>query len=377
MTEIFRYISHYSTLDKLENMVDEMKCHPDSLETKNKNFPYVAHEGNSLLYEIIIKFSELTARHTPPTRPQGLRIIEKLLKKGADPNKFRRPKSGSGTFGIETCPMYQAINRNHNDIAELFFKYGGKADIDGTNELLHCASGYNHHGIPNYKMCLLLLNNGGSTKTLVRGKITILQDFEKHYPNELKYPQSYKRYQENIQNIHKLFKNPDGTLAAEKRKIAEAERQRQAAEAERQRQAAEAERQRQEAEAERQRQAAETERQRIKWINSEEYKRQAAEVERKKQEAEAERQRQEAEAKKQADIKRREEHKAEGSSYIVWALHHIEFLNKYSNFIGEEERERIEKETKYYFELARENMPEQLFNDIVSGLSEEYMKKLT
>jgi hypothetical protein len=394
LQEIFQLTSSRGlpNLDDLEAKVNTLPVHPDSVTTGTDKKQYTYHGGHTLLFIITMRFGNITARIMPPTRPQGLRIIETLLKKGANPNKLRDPHTGSGSYHMTSTAMYYAVYDGNKDIVELFLKYGANPDPDGTNELMFIATGYNKSNAC-YDMTLMLANHGANLKT-ARNE-SLLQIFENHYGKEIKSPQHYKNNQDNIQKIHALLKNGKdwaNNEADRKRKEAEdAERKRQAeldrqrreaADAEKRRQAEIVRKQKEAEEAEKRRleelvrQQAEAERQRVIWLQSEEY--------RKQKEAEGEKQRKEAEEAEllrkekevEEDKEHREEHKGEGGSYIVWALHHIEFMNKYGSQLPESKMDQLKKETKDYFMLGKNNVPVETFDEIVSGLPPEYVELL-
>lgn len=371
-------------LDDLEANINTLPIHPDDVTTGTGTKSYTHHGGYSLLYIIVLRFRDITARIMPPTRPQGLRIIETLLKKGANPVKYRIPNSGSGTFCISTTPMYQAVSWNQTDIVELFLKYGANVDPDGRNEYMFMATGYNQF-CANYDITLMLANHGANLKT-ARGE-PLLQIFERHYSNELKHPHAYKKNQDNIQKIHALLKNGKdwaNDQESRKRKEAELAEQKRLAEIERQRREAEdAEKRRQEELYKKQKELEEIEKQRLEaerqhiiWINSAEHRKQQEEYAEKQRREAEEAERVKKEEEEEADKKKREDHKGEGGSYIVWALHHIEFMNKYGSMLPESKLDQLKKETKDYFTLGKDNIPIDTFNEIVAGLPQEYIELL-
>jgi hypothetical protein len=203
--EIYSYTLHTNGLNKLEEAVDALTVHPDTVLNQ--------YGKACLLYTVVLQFSTISARHTPPSRPQALRVVKKLLDKGADPN-FGITHHDKYGYNVSGIPMYRAVYYNHYDVVELFIKYGGNVNIGGYNELLFCSTGYSYFGGPNFKMTILLINNGANINGQVRkGKETLRQIFESHYSNELKFPQHYKQYQKDIQSIHTLLKfGPEAAL---------------------------------------------------------------------------------------------------------------------------------------------------------------------
>lgn len=98
---IWAWTLNCRNLDKLEAFVDTLTVHPDTITTGNGMTTGTYFGGHTLLYIMALRMQEMGARIAPPkSRPVALRIIEKLLKKGADPNKYRVPNTGSGTYGL-------------------------------------------------------------------------------------------------------------------------------------------------------------------------------------------------------------------------------------------------------------------------------------
>lgn len=203
---IIAYTTNTNSLQTLEEMVDALTVHPDTITTGDGRSSSSYHGGHTLLFMVVLRFQDLCAKIMPPARPQALRVVKKLLDKGADPNKFRIANTGSGTYCLSSTPMYTAVYRNQYDVTELLLQYGGNPNIGGENELLFCASGYNYFGVPNFKMCMLLIKYGANINAPTRSKQSLKAVFESHYKNELGYPQHYKKWQTDIQQIHALLK---------------------------------------------------------------------------------------------------------------------------------------------------------------------------
>lgn len=300
---------------------------------------------------------------------------------------------------LSTVPMYAAVYRNHSDIVELFLKYGGKVDLDGSNEYVHCATGFNYGTGVNYRMSVLLAKHGAQFKT-ARGE-PLIKTFEKHYSNQLGFPKIYETKYPDVFKVHELIKygvdhveRREQRIAeeaarkkreaeeAERKRLAEIERKRQEAERQRlaeierqKREAEEAERKRL-AEIERQkREAEEAERKRMVWLNSDEYKRQQAEAERKRVEAEqkrkedAERKRKEQE---EEERKKKERTNQQGCAYLVWAMHHIDYLSKYGSFLPDAFISGMKRDMQGLYRASQQLMLPEQHQEFVSGLPQEY-----
>lgn len=227
------WTSNNKIIDKLETFVDNLS-EPDSIITgQGSSFSC----GYTLLYMLSKNFNLFSFGK----KQQGLRIIEKLLKKGASPNKYCR--------GTDT-PFNIVIKESNPELVELFLKYGANPNQDNNQEALYNASTHGSCSKKNIDVVILLLKYGLNQhqKNKYLQGMSVFEKFQKYHKSILK-REPINKNDENIHIMYHILKY--GPHEYEKqRKLAEQQRQKELDEKEKQRKLAEQQRQRELAEQE-------------------------------------------------------------------------------------------------------------------------------